>query len=198
MATTELTLAENAVALRQGGIFDEIGLNSDVELSYEEWESLGFYFSRLRQAMQWAIGDWLNYGETVFGDKFEQAVHETGYTLTTVQEYARVAANVARPRRLGDLTWSHHQVVAALTAAQQRKLLARARRDDLSVEALRDLKREEEAAADGHPNDVADPPVVTLSDAARRVWIASSRHGETYHCPEEPMLALGRALGEPV
>jgi hypothetical protein len=71
------------------------------------------------RACQWWIGDWLNYGERAYGEKYAQGMAATGYELQTLTNMAWVAARVEISRRREILSWSHHAEVAALESDEQ-------------------------------------------------------------------------------
>jgi hypothetical protein len=92
------------------------------------------------------LGDWWLWGERRYGESAAQAA-PTGYAVGTLQEAARVADRIESPRRLGSLSWSHHQAVAALDVPEQDALLHRAAAEHLSV---RDLRHEVQRAKVEH------------------------------------------------
>lgn len=105
--------------------------------SRQNWEQLGEYLKWMDGAIQWLIGDWINYGEAHFSEKAAQAVDATGWQLDTVQQCARVAAQVPPSRRSPDLSWTHHREVADLEPKAQTAALKLALDEDLSSHALR-------------------------------------------------------------
>src|SRR5688500_1025734 len=63
---------------------------------FESWESVGNFLRYTHTGLQFWLGDWLNYGESNYGEKYAQAVGGTGYELHTLQTYAWVARQVPR------------------------------------------------------------------------------------------------------
>ena len=51
------------------------------EPSFDEWESVGAFLHQVDGAVQWWIGDWLNYGEKAYGEKYSQALDVAGREL---------------------------------------------------------------------------------------------------------------------
>lgn len=72
------------------------------------------------------VGDWLIYGEKRYGELAAQAIDIKGWSEETVRVYSWVAKSVPMENRREDLTFKHHQLVAHLPPAQQRKWLKQA------------------------------------------------------------------------
>lgn len=112
------------------------------DLSFERWEEIGATIATMRDGVQWWAGDWINFGESRYGETYSQAVQETGRSEQTLMNIAWVARQFPPERRRESLSWSHHAEVAALDAEDADRLLDRAERDKLSRSALRALVRE--------------------------------------------------------
>lgn len=80
--------------------------------TFQQWEECGETLRTIEGAVQWWIGDWLNYGEHAYGEKYAQAVSET--EAETWRIYAHVANNVLI--RINNVPWSHHREVAKFSA----------------------------------------------------------------------------------
>lgn len=93
----------------------ETGLVVEGETTQKQWTELGQALSRLDEARQWAIGDWLNDGKRHYGDGlYKQAAELTGMQTNTLERYASLSNTMETFIRIKDLTWSHHQEVASL------------------------------------------------------------------------------------
>jgi N6-adenosine-specific RNA methylase IME4 len=94
--------------------------------SFDEWTECGVWLQHIAGALQFWIGDWLNFGERAYGEKYAQAVDESQADVWRV--YASVADNVPLLMRINNLSWTHHYQVAKFskTPDLQRELLARA------------------------------------------------------------------------
>ena len=118
------------------------GLTVTGEPTFDEWLAFGDALLRMKSALQFAIGDWINYGEHRYGEKYDQAMNNTAYEYGTLRNYASVAA--AYPdlshRMTSELSWSHHAVVASVPVEERQKLLETARDEKLNREELRDLR----------------------------------------------------------
>ena len=141
----------------------ETGLQIHEDLSYDEWEDLGLNLAKVEQSIGFIIGDWINYGEKRYGEKYSDALKRTGLEYSTLASYSSVARKVESWVRTQNLPFHHHRQVAKIKdPEEQRKWLAIAEREKLSVARLRKslnfgrLATEEEVQG-----DPADRGVVT-------------------------------------
>src|SRR5215218_5351396 len=88
------------------------GIIANGEPDFVEWEALGCFLQVVEGAIQWWIGDWMNYGEGAYGEKSSQAVDATGVQPETIAQYAYVARQVSHADRDPQLSFSHHREVA--------------------------------------------------------------------------------------
>jgi hypothetical protein len=117
------------------------GLTLGENLSYAEWESVGFGLAKVGKAMQWWIGDWVNYGGKRYGETYKAAIDATGMGYKTVSNFALICSEFEFPRRRGNLSFNHHVEVWSLDHSQQDELLHRAETEGLSCAKLRELVR---------------------------------------------------------
>jgi N6-adenosine-specific RNA methylase IME4 len=103
--------------------------------TYEDWLEFGHTLEYFEGKVQFVIGDWLNYGERKYGEKYAQATNAS--QRRTWQQYAWVAANVEIALRNAILGFHHHKAVAPLPPSEQRKYLSRAEHNGWSVSRLR-------------------------------------------------------------
>lgn len=144
------------------------GLFINGEVSFEEWQSYGERLAFVEGAIQWVIGDWLNYGERKWGEMYPGSENETQYD--TWRDYKSVAKRVELSTRVDNLSWAHHRLVAPLPAKEQTEWLGVAVENGWST---RDLERElryarrgvkieaiagESKLAGRYPVIYADPP----------------------------------------
>ena len=69
-------------------------------------------FGRRIEGVQWWIGDWLNYGERCYGEKYREGVELFQLAKGTLKNYAYVAGNIQSSGRHNDLSFSVHSEVA--------------------------------------------------------------------------------------
>lgn len=124
-----------------------IGLRVKAPLSWDEWEGSGKFFNFLENAIGWVVGDWLNYGENKFGEKYAQAMEGDVRSYQTLRNYAHVAGRVPYEVRRPELSFSHHAEVAVLEPAQQVDMLTQAVENQWTVREIRkavsDLRKAE-------------------------------------------------------
>jgi hypothetical protein len=107
-----------------------VGMQITSELSFEEWSELATSIGQAARSIGFIIGDWLVYGQSLFGtdgfpDKkvdsatYQIAIAATGLDLSTLQNYAYVSRNIPYSLRTERLSWEHHRLVAKLPAAEQ-------------------------------------------------------------------------------
>ncbi len=114
-----------------------IGLLVEENVHLEEWQRFGNVLQRIDAAIQWLIGDWMTYGERVWGQTYEQVAQATGYDVKTLYDYAYVARGVQFSVRTEKLSFGHHKLVAALPPDLQREWLKYAAANNLSISQLR-------------------------------------------------------------
>ena len=152
--------------------------------SFEEWEHVGERLAALERGLQWAIGDWLNYGSRKYArGRYETVAASLSLEKETVRKYAQVAAAYESGIRIPDLTFLHHQIAAALPAQQRQALLLEAGRRGWSASRLkrtiRDLSTVAPAAFPAGKYRViyADPrPGATATAASTSRPILTTRH----------------------
>ena len=140
-------LAPSSGAVELSRYIRPTGLDLD-GVSYREWHSIGQTLFFMYEWTPWAIGDWLNYGERVFGETYAQAAAISGRTVRTLYNLSYIARKIPPERRVERLDIGHHDVVAPLPPDEQRRFLDEGRRMDeesnghLTVPAFREHVRQ--------------------------------------------------------
>lgn len=116
--------------------FTAVSWSPSGEISYEEWERLGYVLQRMDQSLPWWLGDWLNYGEYAWGESYAQALEITGKSIDVLQNYKWVANKVPLEVRREWLSWSHHRVVSVFPVSTQDDWLSDVENNDWSVTQL--------------------------------------------------------------
>lgn len=116
----------------------KVGLTIRPDLSLSDWKALGQQLKLVQGAIQWWIGDWLNFGERTYGDKYTEALTVTDYDEKSLRNIKYVAGAVEMSLRRDNLSWSHHKEVAALPREEQKQLLDWAESSEASTKTLRD------------------------------------------------------------
>jgi hypothetical protein len=118
-----------------------IGLSLGDGLSYADWEAVGFELAKVGKAMQWWIGDWVNYGGKRYGETYKAAIEATGMSYSTVQKFALICNEFEMQRRRCILSFNHHVEVRSLPLDQQDELLDQAEAGRLSCAKMREIVR---------------------------------------------------------
>jgi len=105
-------------------------------LSWERWVEIGNTLQQMEKSVNWWVGDWLQYGERTYGEKYTQAVEATGMKAQTLMNYAWVASKVNLCVRRDSLSWSHHKEVASLPEPKQAQWLDTAEAEHLGSDEL--------------------------------------------------------------
>jgi hypothetical protein len=105
-------------------------------LTFDEWATLGKFLYQLTGAIFWWIADWINYGDSVYGETYTQAIEETGLSYQTLANMAYVGRAIPPERRRELLSPSHHALVAALPADEQEAALEQAEQEGWTCREL--------------------------------------------------------------
>ncbi len=151
------------------------GINFHEELNFEEWDALGQKLAPIGKSIGFIIGDWINYGETAYGDKYKEALASTGIAYQTLANYSYVARKVEFSLRKENLDWYQHATVAKLkTPEEKQHWLEMAEKHNLSVRRLRKsinfgrLATQEEVQGD--PADRGHVTYLALINRLLRWW----------------------------
>lgn len=133
----EVVVAADANALGVPGTLTETGYSLPEGLSFEMWEAIGEHLQRVERCSRWWIGDWIAYGERKWGEMYAQAIETTGHSYGSLANAVYVSSRIDISRRRENLSWSHHQEVAALEPADQKAWLDRTEVEGWTVRELR-------------------------------------------------------------
>jgi len=111
------------------------------EVALPEWVAAGRRLGAMGRCGQWALGDWIRYGNAKFGERYARAARITGYDSQTLMNMVYVSSRFDISRRRENISWSHHEAVAALECDQQDQWLDRVETHRLSVSDLRTALR---------------------------------------------------------
>jgi hypothetical protein len=108
------------------GEMTSTSLDLRLDLTEEEWIEVGRTLGRGAQGVQWAIGDWINYGVDrgyVPQGKYDLASDLTGMTKEWLYVCAWVARSIQPSDRRAELTFAHHRQIASLKPSIERSAL---------------------------------------------------------------------------
>jgi hypothetical protein len=145
MGAVSTPVAEKATmeARASHAALSDVSWRATDEMSFAEWLENGRRLGLMGRSAGWWIGDWLSYGNHVFGERYARASRITGYDAQTLMNMAYVASRFEVSRRRGKLSWSHHAEIAAMNPDEQDYWLTRAETDRLSVRCMREGIRRE-------------------------------------------------------
>lgn len=153
--------------------FTETALEIPAGFPFEEWETLGETLGRVARASGWWIGDWVNYGEAAYGEKYSQALEATGLEYGTLRNYAWVASRIEVSRRHDNLSFSHHFELAAMEPDIQDEWLDAAEATGMSASELR--KASKGSTGQAEPASTVDVALtVTMEEWDR--WATAAEH----------------------
>lgn len=163
----QLVVSEEIIeGATETALFLPVGINEN------EWAEVGEKLGRAHRASAWWIGDWINYGKTKWGEKYEEAERITGLSYAYLSQCAAVARRFEFVERSTKLTWTHH--FKAKSLAEPEKWLARAENEEWSV---RDLVEHAHSA----PRTAVFPTRrhAAVIDAAAKLVTTARPHGQT-------------------
>lgn len=113
--------------------------------TFEEYAEQAPALAGMMQSSPWWVGDYINFGEGTFGEKYSQVLDLFGKrSYQTAANYSSVCRRVSRSVRRADLTFSHHDVVASLPDDEQIALLSEAAEHGWTVKQLRRARKGED------------------------------------------------------
>ncbi len=151
------------------------GIEFHQDLSFDEWNDLGQKLAPVGKSIGFIIGDWINYGEKRWGDKYEEALACTGMAYQTLRNYAYVARKVDLSCRQDKHGFEHHAVVAKLkTQDEQKHWLKMAVKHKLGKRRLQKSinygRLATEKEVQGDPADRGYVTYLALLNRIRRWW----------------------------
>jgi len=177
--------------LEEAGAATPTGLVLPSDLTYEEYEAVGFALSLLKRKVTWAIADWIIYGERRFGERYAQACEVTGLAKGTLMNYVSTGLRVPPERRRAGLGMGHHTEVAKLEPQEQIEWLDKAATNGWSREELRSRLRP-------RPENLTPALGEGLEEAARDLVACASSYGDGFVVCRSSFIDLCAALGEEV
>ena len=156
-------------------VADKHGIQFNGELSFEEWNAIGDQIIPMAKSIGFMVGDWINYGEKRYGEKYTEAIKRSGLTMETLKLYSHVARRIEMLNRSNVLDFTHHVVAARLKDPdQQQHWLKIAEEERMSV---RRFKKSLNAGRIVTPEEMKEDPAdrgyvtyLALLNRLRRWW----------------------------
>lgn len=113
-------------------------------MDFDTWAKGFENLKTINSSAQWYIGDWMNFGEAAYGEKYAQALDATDYEVGTLQNFAWVCSKIKPQDRHEALSFTHHKIVATdkLTEEQRIEALDLAEKEGWSTSDLQRHVRE--------------------------------------------------------
>ena len=121
------------------GEISPVGWKPATDMTFEDWEYAMSGFIVAQRSLNWIIGDGLNFGEQVYGEKYAQVMEATGWTYQRIADAKWVAGSVPHEVRREALSWTHHRSVAKLPPLAQEKWLKEAEENTLTASEMRTM-----------------------------------------------------------
>ena len=119
------------------------GLKPVRRLKWKEWSSDFQASTEDFTKNQWGIADKYITGEDTFGEEAPQAIDPLMISQVKLMRYVWVARKFSHSRRRKELSFSHHEVVAALPPDKQDEWLDKCVKEKLTVQDLEDQSAED-------------------------------------------------------
>lgn len=143
-------------------------------LPLEEWIVVGERITTLVEASMWWLGDWWAYGAHTYGDRARTVAEgRLPRAFQTCMNAGWTARKFPETSRQQEVSFTHHQEVAALPPAEREELLGQAEAENLTVKALRN--RVVERRRQRRIEDIVEPshtPAPTLAGQRFNVLLA--------------------------
>lgn len=131
------------------------GLRFDRNLPYKQWAPAGLHLKRLDSWVRFAIGDWMNHGEAIYGEEYAQGVSDAGVSPQVAIKLKGVSGAVPEKiRRLDKLSFGHHELVAPAKYELKEKVmwLERAIENDWGVRTMSEAMNPKAVKEPGDPS----------------------------------------------
>jgi len=163
--------------------------------AFAEWIDKGVALAQEATCHQWAVADWMLWGEAHIPLKqvYDLAERATGYKRKTLQEWAYVARNSSI--RMEALTFGHHQAVAALLPEAQKHCLEYAAANGLAIGDLREMARWQPHRLEIDPADANQDASLLLKFNNRKEFDTLQIHAQKMgFTDDEKNSAVGRLI----
>ena len=133
---------DRAEELRQYVRVTELGLlfRKNGSMPIEMFGELCAFIGVAKDAMRWAVGDALNYGERTYGEDYAQYIDALHCSIWTLRAWKRVSARIPYAERKPEM-WTAFQITAHLEPETRAPLLAAYEAGEATTDDLRDEVR---------------------------------------------------------
>ena len=118
--------------------YNEARLDVAVAPTFDQAQEITNSLDAMTRNMQWWVGDWLNYCESLFPETWTQLLPDVGRANKSIMNWKYVADRVSKNGRYENLSFSHHAVVAKMESERQEHWLQMASEGGWTEKRLRD------------------------------------------------------------
>jgi hypothetical protein len=155
---TSVPAVQQSALEAAGAVVTEVSLDlHDPELDWDDYERLGTFLGSMNRACSWWVGDFILFGEKIYGELYAQIEDALGLAPQTLSNRASVARHIPPNRRRAALPFGVHAEVAYLEPRERDLWLDKAERGQWTRAKL----REEMRAARGISQDPMGDLAVT-------------------------------------
>lgn len=122
------------------------GLQAIGTPTFEQWQECGEFIRKAEGAVHFWIGDWLNYGESEWGEMYSQAIDATGYDYQTVRNDKWLSNKIDLSLRGDNLTQAHAKEIAALPEEEKTFWAEEIKKEKIPVRELKEKIKERKKA----------------------------------------------------
>lgn len=149
-----------------------VGLVLPQAMPFTSWERLGKQIALITDSSTWWLGDWLNYGEKTFPDRYQRAIAGTSLNYQTLRNYAWVARRFPMHRRRDRVSFQHHAELASLPPDEQDEWLDRVEQHRWSRNQLRQQLRNRCVGARERPQET--PVTLRIDHSREERWLQAA------------------------
>jgi hypothetical protein len=188
---------KSPVLWSKGIIVQAVELALPADLDLELWRDIGTNLCCFGRAIPW-VGDWWAFGEHRYGARRE-ITEDPGWqgpAYRTCANSAAVCRAFEISRRREALSFSHHEAVAALSTAEQGRLLDRAEREGWSRQRRRRAARSVKWSIEAPIRRSKIVPAAAVDRITIPVGSAGGSQSQMCTPPPVPPVAVPLALPE--
>jgi len=164
--SSSITLTPEKDIIYSGFKLQKNGLEAIGDPSFEQWQECGEFIKKSNGAVHYWIGDWLNYGETHYGETYTQAIDATSFDYQTVANDKWVTNKIEFSLRGENLDIGHAKIIASLPREEMVFWATEINKEPITIKDLKErikTKRKLELPQPSTPTDkyqtiVIDPP----------------------------------------
>lgn len=176
-----------------GAVITEVSLDlSDPDLDWDDYQRLGTFLGSMNRACAWWVGDFILYGERLYGELYAQIEEALGLAPQTLANRASVARHIPPNRRRAALPFGVHAEVAYLEPRERDLWLDKAERGQWTRAKLREEMRDARGIS---PDPMGDLAVTGKTGVSPHVGLLEEHPSDGVPAA---VGAHGTLLGEPV